>query len=212
GYFCHSWQPTLDDAALLNDATMLVAVTKINKDITSLARILNSANTNFASVSSSDTAVPIDIMTKNDGNTNYLFAVGMRPGTTTATFTVSAGTKAEVIGENRTLTITSGKFTDDFASYAVHLYKITNDVSGVKENVLQQMKVYPNPASENLMVEFSNLAAHVNYNIVGMLGRTVQSGTVATNGISVTQLAKGSYFILFQDTAGNMETRRFFKE
>ena len=32
--------------------------------------------------------------------------------------------RAEVIGENRTVTVTGGKFEDTFAPYEVHLYKI----------------------------------------------------------------------------------------
>jgi hypothetical protein len=48
----------------------------------------------------------------------------MREGSTAATFNVKSGSKVEVLGENRTLKIKKGKFTDVFAPYAVHLYKI----------------------------------------------------------------------------------------
>jgi hypothetical protein len=64
-------------------------------------------------------------MTKNQGKANYVFAVSMRPGTTKAEFTVKSGKKLEVLGENRTIKVKKGKFSDDFSSYAVHLYKIT---------------------------------------------------------------------------------------
>lgn len=212
GYFCHSWQPLLDDAALLNDATMLAAVTKINKEITSLAQVLNSATTTYASVKSSNTAVPIDIMTKNYGAANYLFAVGMRPGTTTATFTVNSGKKVEVIGENRTLTITSGKFTDDFSSYAVHLYKITNDISGIAQNdVVHNIRIYPNPVSENLMVKFEYPLQHLNYEIYDVVGRQLISNKLTNMLIPVSDLAKGTYVIVFTDGFGNKETHQFLK-
>jgi hypothetical protein len=37
---------------------------------------------------------------------------------------VKSGKNAEVIGENRTIKIEKGKFSDDFSHYAVHRYKI----------------------------------------------------------------------------------------
>jgi hypothetical protein len=63
-------------------------------------------------------------MTKNYKGTNYIFAVGMRPGETNVTFDVKKGSKAEVLGEKRTIKIKKGKFSDAFASYGVHLYQI----------------------------------------------------------------------------------------
>jgi hypothetical protein len=51
----------------------------------------------------------------------------MRPGATTATFTlkgVDSGA-AEVLGESRDVAITGGKITDTFAAdWAVHLYRV----------------------------------------------------------------------------------------
>jgi hypothetical protein len=32
---------------------------------------------------------------------------------------------AQVLGEDRTLTVTSGQFSDEFPAYGVHLYRIT---------------------------------------------------------------------------------------
>lgn len=93
--------------------------------MTSLAPVLNSPNTiGFASVSSSNESVPVDIMTKKLGNVNYIFAVGMRSGFTTAAFRVESGNAVEVIDEGRTITITDGIFIDEFSPFEVHLYKI----------------------------------------------------------------------------------------
>ncbi len=125
GYFCHSFVEPQDDAALLHDFRMLQSVKAINTQVTSLAPVLNSPSTSgFATVSSSNASVPVDLMTKCHNNVNYLFAVGMRCGFTTATFTVESGTMAEVIDEGRTITISDGKFNDEFSPYEVHLYKI----------------------------------------------------------------------------------------
>lgn len=155
GYFCHSWTPNFVEAALLADAPMLSAVTAINVQVTALAPVLNSVTTTgYATVNSSNTSVPIDIMTKNYGGANYIFSVAMRSGVTTATFTVTSGTTVEVLGENRTLPITAGKFTDNFSSYGVHLYKITSvtgesEIKGNTKNVL----VYPNPSADVVTIE-----------------------------------------------------------
>jgi len=125
GYFCHSFVEKTDDAALLHDAEMIQEVKEINAQVTSLASVLNSPDTNeYAAVQTSNQSVPVDILTKNLGKTNYIFAVAMREGRTTATFEVKSGKTVEVLGEKRTLKIKKGKFTDDFSAYGVHLYRV----------------------------------------------------------------------------------------
>jgi hypothetical protein len=124
-YFCHSFVAPQDEAALLHDPEMLKAVTDINKQVTALAPVLNSADTkDYVTVGSSNKDVFVDVLTKNYKNANYIFSVGMRPGFTTATFNVKSGSTVEVIGEGRKLKITDGKFSDEFVPYGVHLYKI----------------------------------------------------------------------------------------
>ncbi len=124
GYFCHSFGH-YEAGLLFADASILSSVKTLNKQITALAPVLNSASTKgYATVSSSNGAVPIDIMTKKYGGKNYLFAVTMRPGETVATFHVTSGKTVEVIGENREIPVVKGTFTDSFASYGVHLYKV----------------------------------------------------------------------------------------
>ena len=126
GYFCHSFVGKTQDAALLHDQEMIQGVKAINEQVTSLARVLNTPDSKgYATVRSTNASVPVDIMTKKDGRTNYLFAVAMREGNTTATFDVKSGKTAEVIGENRTIEIKKGKFSDEFSDYGVHLYRIT---------------------------------------------------------------------------------------
>jgi hypothetical protein len=138
GYFCHSWTPSFDEAALLHDSTMLAAVTALNQQIQSLAPVLNGpAITNLLTVGTSNGAVPIDAMTKQCGGTTYVFAAAMRSGTTTGTFTLPFGTNADVIGESRQITITNGTFSDTFTAYDAHLYRIAsigdNDRDGIPD-------------------------------------------------------------------------------
>ena len=126
GYFCHSFVGKTDDAALLHDSEMIQGVKEINAQVTSLASVLNSPDINgYATIQSANPSVPVAILTKKEGKMNYIFAVAMREGQTNATFEVSSGKNVEVLGENRTLKIKKGKFTDDFSAYGVHLYRIT---------------------------------------------------------------------------------------
>jgi hypothetical protein len=126
GYFCHSLDPSYEMAALLKDNVMFATVSDINRQVASLAPVLNSPTvSDGTTVSSSNTAVQIDLMVKKQAGATYIFAVAVRDGVTTATFTVPSGAKAEVLGENRSLDIKGGKFSDHFESYGVHLYKVS---------------------------------------------------------------------------------------
>lgn len=126
-YFVHEWKPTFNESALLSDPEMLQAVTAINRQVTTLAPVLNSSTIQGDATVSSDNEVPIAIMMKRHQNSTYLFAVGMRDNKSTALFTIQglSGQRAvEVLGENRTLSSKDGVFTDQFEPYDVHLYRI----------------------------------------------------------------------------------------
>ena len=99
----------------------------INRQIGDLAQVLNSPTlADAVAVTSSDTATPIDIMVKRCHDATYIFAAGMRNQAATATFRCKniTAARAEVIGENRTIDLIDGVFTDKFAPYAVHMYRI----------------------------------------------------------------------------------------
>lgn len=125
GYFCHSFYPRQDDAALLHDKEMMAAVKEINTQITSLAPVLNSPTLlDFARVKSSNPRVPVDIMSKKYDAHHYILAVGMRNQPTMASFETSTGKQVEVLGEHRKIEIINGRFEDHFNGFEVHLYKI----------------------------------------------------------------------------------------
>jgi hypothetical protein len=129
-YFVHQVTPTFVEAGLLADAEMLAAVTAINREITQLAPVLNSpSGTNQVHVRTFNSAAPVATLTKQHGPFTYIFAVAMRPLTTEVEFAganFQNATTVEVIGESRTRPILQGKFTDTFAPYEVHLYRIEN--------------------------------------------------------------------------------------
>jgi len=129
-YFVHEFQPKFNEHALLDDAPMLAGVTEINRQVQTLAPVLNSPTiAQAATVHSSSAQTSIDLMVKRQGKTTYLFAAGMRNGAASGAFTVPGLPKtahAEVMGEGRTITVKSGKFSDAFGPYDVHLYRIRN--------------------------------------------------------------------------------------
>jgi len=127
-YFVHEWQPKFNESALLSDGEMLSVVTEINKQINALAPVLNSPTIDTdVSVSSENEDVPVAVMARDYKGAKYLFAVGMRDGSTKAKFTIPAlkGKRTvEVLGENRTILSKDGIFSDTFEEWDVHLYRI----------------------------------------------------------------------------------------
>jgi hypothetical protein len=127
-YFVHQFKPSFDEHALLDDPAMLRAVSFNNQEIETLAPIINSPPLKQESmVASSKADIPISIMTRMYKGMGYLFAVGMRNGSATASFHLQglpANGNAEVIGENRTISVKDGHFQDDFSPYQVHIYRL----------------------------------------------------------------------------------------
>ncbi len=127
-YFVHQFKPAFNEHALLDNPPMLAEVTALNRQIQTLAPVLNSPTLEkVAAVKSSSPETPIDLMVKRQGRDLYVFAVGMRNGATTGTFTfpgLPANATVEALGESRSLSLHNGQFTDTFRPYDVHLYRV----------------------------------------------------------------------------------------
>jgi hypothetical protein len=128
-YFCHRFSPTFSETDCLDNTTTADGLTKINAQVRTLAPVLNQQSVgNGVTVASSASGAPIDVMLKRYSGATYVFAVVMRNQSTTGTFTLrdfADAASVEVIGENRTVSISGGAFEDDFSGYGVHRYKIT---------------------------------------------------------------------------------------
>ncbi len=127
-YFAHQFKPKFIEAGLLADDAMAREVASINRQIQQLAPVLNSEKVvEGVKVDSSEAQVPIDIMAKRLENAVYIFAVAMRDGKTTGTFTVPGvgNARVEVLDEGRTIQAKDGSWSDPFGDYQVHLYRIT---------------------------------------------------------------------------------------
>jgi hypothetical protein len=126
-YFAHQFKPTFREAALLDDAEMLRAVTGINQQIQELAPVLAAPSvTNLVTVQSAGD-VPVASMVKQHNNATYVFAVAMRDKATRCAFKLAGANKnaqVEVLGESRTLSASNLQFNDEFQPYGVHIYRV----------------------------------------------------------------------------------------
>jgi hypothetical protein len=127
-YFVHEWEPSFREAGLLHYPENRDAVAALNREIHALAPVLNSPSlAGGVTVSSTNSAVPIDTLVKRADGWTYVFAVAMRDAATDARFTLASGSGAaqvEVLGEDRVIALVDGSFRDTFAGYDVHLYRV----------------------------------------------------------------------------------------
>jgi len=127
-YFVHQFKPKFVEAALLVDPEMCAAVQRINRQVRSLASVINRGETLAeVRVRSSDPTVPVRFLARRKEGACWVFAVSMYSAPTEAAFSAPAFArtgKVEVLGENRTVDLRDGGFSDRFEGYAVHLYRI----------------------------------------------------------------------------------------
>ena len=127
----HQFKPKFNEHALLDNPDMLAAVTAVNQQITSLARVLNSATiVDGVAVESTNPKTPVHAMVKRQGGATYVFSAAMYGEETKATFRVQGlmgNRTAEVLGEDRQVRVQNGVFTDAFAGHGVHLYRIAEE-------------------------------------------------------------------------------------
>jgi hypothetical protein len=72
-----------------------------------------------------DKTATISVMTRRLGASAYVLAVGMSPQTVQATFHLSGVQgRVEVLDESRQLPLTNTQWSDTFAGYQVHLYRL----------------------------------------------------------------------------------------
>ncbi len=138
-YFCHQFQPRFIEAGLLADEEMARAVGAINREVQGLAEVINSPS--FAKAATVTVSPPevspemarllgtqgIAISVKKHQGTTYLFAARMEASPARGKFQatrMSGKAVVHVIGEGRTIPMHDGRFEDDFAANAVHLYRV----------------------------------------------------------------------------------------
>lgn len=140
-FFDHKFTPDystwITDFAMSQNPPMAAMMSALTAEIQSLSGALlapedemsvwvESSNTTAGPVGG-EWGVPIHYTARKHGGNSYLFAQSIRPGTTTAEFTLpeAANKTITVINESRTLNVSGGGiFSDNFTSdYQVHLYR-----------------------------------------------------------------------------------------
>jgi len=144
GYFTHAWRPSFTEFAPTPD--MQAEMKRLNSQITRLAPAIlaDEAKSKVQMKLAGEEAGGLNCHTKateHDGAL-YIFAqnIDLGPGAeklrqfdpidprggkaTVRVAGLKAGTKIEVVDENRALTAGDGQFTDQFAPLAEHIYRI----------------------------------------------------------------------------------------
>ncbi len=130
-YFIHG-KTSIDDfdyRAILRpeNADRLAGFTQINHQVQSLAPVIHSPDQNHLAVMQSlEGDSPVDFAVKIYEGATYIFSVSMRQPQTIKQFQVKSipDSSVEVLGEDRTLSLVNGTFSDTFTGYEAHLYKI----------------------------------------------------------------------------------------
>jgi PKD repeat protein len=105
------------------------------------------------------------------------------------------------------LTAINGNCTDT-ATFNVSITVGMNEIEG-----LEDVKVYPNPASEMVMISFDNKNnSEVSVELLDQLGRVIETSTVVNNGLqvasfNVASIQNGLYTIRILSN-GNALTRK----
>lgn len=126
-YFAHQFKPRFVEAGLLADEAVAREIAATNRRIHELAPVLNSPDApDAAEVVSEDPSIPVASLVKRYEGDVYIFVASLRKGNANVRLRLSTGSDAEVevLDEGRTLQAPAGAWTDRFADYQVHLYRV----------------------------------------------------------------------------------------
>lgn len=120
-YFQHNNNGTCGNYSLVDCADSRAATAKVNAEVKSLAPVLNTQPYQWSFGSNLQTSLRVL------DSSAYILAM-TSGGTGSRTFTLPAGisgASVEVVGENRTIAVNNGAFTDSFAKESTHhVYRI----------------------------------------------------------------------------------------
>lgn len=93
------------------------------------------------------------------------------------------------------------------------------DVTEVEEDLIGLIAIYPNPATNQIKVQFTGSTNTIHtISVKDVYGKTILStqkenkmGSASIATLDLSKLASGAYFIMIQDEAGNSITKRFEK-
>jgi hypothetical protein len=126
-YFTHQFKPKFSEHGL--DAARHAELKTLNEQITRLAPAILGADAAEQPTLTLAAGLASSVLGKVHGGQLYVFAqnIDMARGSGQGTIAVKglkAGTKIEVVDEDRSITAEDGRFADEFAPLAVHIYRI----------------------------------------------------------------------------------------
>jgi hypothetical protein len=123
-YFCDIFSPNFVEDGCLTLPSVASQMKADDAEIAALAPVLNSNTiTNGVTVTSGSR---VDTMEKSYGGATYVLSEAVSSNGGSASFKLAGAGNGTVtvLGENRTLTMSNGSFTDSFSGFGVHLYEI----------------------------------------------------------------------------------------
>jgi hypothetical protein len=81
------------------------------------------------------------------------------------------------------------------------------NVVGIKDEILENLKVYPNPADDFLNVELPSNFDKVSYRILDVNGKLVKQGNLRSKRIEISNLTTGSYLLQLIVEGARVETK-----
>jgi hypothetical protein len=127
GYFTHQFKPKFTEFGVPEENQK--ALLAVNQQLQRLAGIILSADAKVQPKISIEDDLAAQLLAKSHNGSLTIFAQNMdmkrRAGQATISVDgLNAGTRIEVVDENRTLTAQQGQFTDNFAPLDTHIYQI----------------------------------------------------------------------------------------
>jgi hypothetical protein len=83
--------------------------------------------------------------------------------------------------------------------------------AGLEEESFGDFELYPNPASQNLNLNFGELKGIQSVSVLDLSGRTVLSDQVLSNTLDIHALESGKYFLIIEHEAGT-SAKAFVKQ
>lgn len=137
-YFGHSFGGSCPTHHVLRDCgpEVTAGLTRLNRELTRYAEIIN-APTVVRAVRTSD---GVDAVVRLHDSDLYVIAVAAdhRPGTVEIALNCSVTGDVDVLDEARTVPVSDGRFSDDFADgTAVHLYRLPDADCGIDRDLAE---------------------------------------------------------------------------
>lgn len=85
---------------------------------------------------------------------------------------------------------------------------LTGGPSAIKTKTVNQLKIYPNPVNDMIFIASDNINS---FKIIDISGKVVIEGKYLKNGINVSNLQNGIYFITAVDYDNNVTVNKFVK-